>query len=165
MSPIIIYSAVFFGVAALVGAIAYFMGSAKEAEVEERLSALTSTKKGRGKADAAQYKELLSSMRDEGIGGMEKFISRYLNLRLLFEQANVAMSVPKLLLICGGLGGVGLILPSAAGFSVMLFVSSVPATLRPSAGSRSGSSGTAFECADAKKDNPERSRAAQRVLK
>lgn len=120
MSPIIIYSAVFFGVAALVGAIAFFMGGAKEAEVEERLSALTNIKKGRGKADAAQYKELLSSMRDEGAGGLEKFISRYLNLRLLFEQANVALSVPKFLAICGGLGVVGLVLPSVAGFSVML---------------------------------------------
>jgi tight adherence protein B len=120
MSPIIIYSAVFFGVAALVGAIAFFMGGQKEAEVEERLSALTSTKKARGKAEAAQYKELLSSMRDESSGAIEKFISRYLNLRLLFEQANVAMSVPKFVAICGGLAAVGLILPSAAGFSVAL---------------------------------------------
>jgi tight adherence protein B len=120
MSPIIIYSAVFFGVAALVGAIAFFMGGAKEAEVEERLNALTSNKKARGKAEAAQYKELLSSMRNEGAGGIEKLISRYLNLRLLFEQANVALAVPNFLLICAGLGGVGLVLPSVAGFSVML---------------------------------------------
>ncbi len=120
MSPIIIYSAVFCSVAAFVGAVAFFMGGNREAEVEERLSALTSGTKSRGKAEAAQYKELLSSMRNEGASGVEKFISRYLNLRLLFEQANVAMSVPNFLLICAALGGVGLFLPSVAGFSVML---------------------------------------------
>jgi tight adherence protein B len=120
MSPIIIYSAVFCCVAALVGAIAFFMSGNREAEVEERLSALTNNSKGRTKAAGAQYKELLSSMRNEGAGGLEKFISRYLNLRLLFEQANVSLTVPKFLAICAGLGGVGLILPSVAGFSVML---------------------------------------------
>jgi tight adherence protein B len=120
MSPIIIYCAVFFGVAALVGAVAFFMGGNREAEVEERLNALTTGAKGRGKADAAQYKELLSSMRNDGSGAVEKFVSRYLNLRLLFEQANVALSVPKFLLICGALGGVGLVLPTVAGFSVVL---------------------------------------------
>ncbi len=40
MSPIIIYIAVFFGVAALVGAVAFIMRGDSEAEVEERLSAL-----------------------------------------------------------------------------------------------------------------------------
>jgi tight adherence protein B len=120
MSPIIIYSAVFFGVAALVGAVAFFMGGNREAEVEERLNALTTGTKSRGKADAAQYKELLSSMRNDGTSAIEKLVSRYLNLRLLFDQANVSMSVPKFLVICGSLAGVGLILPSVAGFSVVL---------------------------------------------
>jgi tight adherence protein B len=120
MSPIIIYIAVFFGVAALVGALAFVMHGDKEAEVEERLNALTSGKKGRGKANAAQYKDLLAAMRADGGGSVEKFVSRYLNLRLLFEQANVSMQVPTFLLICAGLAGVGLILPSTAGISVAL---------------------------------------------
>jgi tight adherence protein B len=120
MSSIIIYGAVFFGVAALVGAVAFFMGGNREAEVEERLNALTTGTKGRGKAETAQYKELLSSMRNDGTSAVERIVSRYLNLRLLFDQANVSMSVPKFLLICGSLAGVGLILPSVAGFSVVL---------------------------------------------
>ena len=62
MSPIIIYSAVFLGVAAMVGALSFFMSGDREAEVEERLSVLTGGKKGRGKGDAAQYKELLAAM-------------------------------------------------------------------------------------------------------
>lgn len=120
MTPIVIYTAVFLGVAALVGALAFIMHGDRDAEVEDRLSALTTGKKGRGKVDAAQYKELLSTMRIDGTSAVEKFVSRYLNLRLLFEQANVSMPVPTFLMICGGLATVGLALPTVAGISVAL---------------------------------------------
>jgi tight adherence protein B len=59
-------------------------------------------------------------MRSDSTGGIEKFVSRYLNLRLLFEQANVNFTVPKFVGVCGALGGVGLVLPSAAGFSITM---------------------------------------------
>jgi tight adherence protein B len=120
MSPIIIYSAVFLGVAALVGAIAFLTGGDRDAEVEERLSVLTAGKAARGKSDAAQYKELLNSMRAESTHPFEKFVSRYLNLRLLFEQANVTISVANFVVLCAAFGGVGLLLPSLAGFSLTL---------------------------------------------
>jgi len=120
MSPIIIYIAVFLGVAALVGAVAFIMSGNREAEVEERLSVLTGGKKGRGKVDAAQFNELLNAMRAERAGSVEKFVSRYLNLRLMFEQANVSMSVPNFLMICGGMAAMGMLLPTIAGFSVAL---------------------------------------------
>jgi tight adherence protein B len=120
MSPIIIYTTVFLGVAAFVGAMSFFASGSKEAEMEERLSALTGGKKTAGKSDAAQYKELLSTMRSDSTSGIEKFVSRILNLRLLFEQANVALSVPKFVGICGGLAAVGLFLPVVAGFNVGL---------------------------------------------
>ncbi len=117
MSPIIIYTAVFCGVAALVGCLAFIFHGDKNAEVEDRLSALTTGKKGHGNS-AGDHKGLLSTMRYEGIGSAEKFVSRYLNLRLLFEQANVAMTVPLFLGIACGLGVIGLALPTIAGFSV-----------------------------------------------
>jgi tight adherence protein B len=120
MSPIIVYIAVFLGVSALVGAFSFMMRGDKEAEVEQRLSALTAGKKGRSKAEAAQYKELLSAMRSDQSSPIEKFVSRYLNLRLLFEQANVSMSVSNFVVICVSLGGVGLLLPSVGGLSVAL---------------------------------------------
>ncbi|HVT30950.1 MAG TPA: type II secretion system F family protein [Lacipirellulaceae bacterium] len=119
MNPIFIYIAVFLGVAALVGALAFITSGDREAEVEERLSVLTSGKKGQ-KSDAAQYKDLLAAMRTDSTGHIEKFVSRYLNLRLLFEQADVTMSVPNFLLISGGLGAVGVVLPIVAGFNVIL---------------------------------------------
>jgi tight adherence protein B len=120
MTPIIIYIAVFFGVAALIGALAFIASGDKEAEVEERLSALTGGKAGKGKADSAQYKELLAAMKSDKAGGVEKFVSRYLNLRLLFEQADVHFPIPNFLAICGGLAVAGMMLPSVAGFNVML---------------------------------------------
>jgi tight adherence protein B len=119
MNPIIIYTAVFLGVAALIGAMAFIASGNREAEVEERLSVLTSGKKG-AKSDAAQYKDLLAAMRSDSTGAVEKFVSRYLNLRLLFEQADLSLPVPNFLMICGGLGAVGLILPAVAGVSVVL---------------------------------------------
>jgi tight adherence protein B len=118
MSPIIIYCAVFLGVAALVGGLAFVSSGDREAEVEERLSALTATKSG-GK-DGAARKELLATMQADTAGTLERILSRYLNLRLLFEQANVSLSIPKFLAICAGLAGVGLVLPSIAGFSLAL---------------------------------------------
>ena len=66
MSPIIIYCAVFLGVAALVGGLAFVSRGDREAEVEERLSALTATKSG-GK-DGAARKELLATMQADTAG-------------------------------------------------------------------------------------------------
>jgi tight adherence protein B len=120
MSPFIIYIAVFFGVAAAVGAAFFIMRGDREAEVEERLSVLTAGKKVKGKSKAAEYQELLKAMRAENSGAVEKFLSRYLNLRLMFEQADVALTVPNFLIICGALGAVGLALPSIAGISMAL---------------------------------------------
>jgi tight adherence protein B len=120
MSPIIISIAVFFGVAALVGAVAFMMRGDREAEVEERLSVLTAGKKGRSKAEAEQFNELLNAMRKDGTSAIERFVSRYLNLRLLFEQADVSMAVPTFATICGSLFAVVLMLPSVGGLSMML---------------------------------------------
>jgi tight adherence protein B len=122
MSPIVISIFVFCGVAALVAAVAFILRGNKEAEVEERLSALTSGggKKHRSKVDAAQYQELLRTMRGDGVGTVEQFVSRYLNLRLLFEQANVSLSVANFLIISGGMATVGLLLPAIGGLSIAL---------------------------------------------
>jgi tight adherence protein B len=120
MSPIIVTIVVFIGVAALVGGVAFMLRGDREAQVEERLSVLTGSKKVRSKAEAAQYNELLNSIRNDGQGAVERIVSRYLNLRLLFDQADVVLSVPNFLVICGVLGGVGLCLPTIAGMSVTL---------------------------------------------
>jgi tight adherence protein B len=119
MSPLIISILVFVGVSALVIGIAVTMRGDKEQEVEDRLSVLTGGKKSRSKVDAAQYAELLATMRTEGTSTIERLISRYMNLRLLFEQADVALSVPNFLLICAALAVAGIVLPTAVGMNVL----------------------------------------------
>ncbi|MCI0493078.1 MAG: type II secretion system F family protein, partial [Planctomycetes bacterium] len=120
MSPFIISIVVFIGVAALVGGIAFVLRGDRDAEVEDRLSMLTGSKKAHGKAEAVQYNELLNTIRNDGQGAIERVISRYLNLRLMFEQADVSMTVPNFLIIGGVLGVVGLCLPTLGGLSVAL---------------------------------------------
>jgi tight adherence protein B len=120
MTPIVISIIVFVGVAALVVGVAYSMRGDTDKELEERLSVLTGGKSSRKKADAVQYSELLSSIRNESTGAFEKFLSKYLNLKLLFQQADVSMSVAQFAIICGALAAAGLILPAAAGMSLAL---------------------------------------------
>lgn len=120
MSPLIISIVVFIGVAALVGGIVFMLRGDREAEVEQRLSIITGQKKGRSKVESSQYNELLESIRNDGQGAVERFISRYLNLRLMFEQADVAIAVPNFLAICGVLSALGLCLPSIGGLSLAL---------------------------------------------
>jgi tight adherence protein B len=120
MSPFIISIVVFIGVAALVGGIAFVLRGDRDAEVEDRLSMLTGSKKAHGKAETVQYNELLNTIRNDGQGAIERVISRYLNLRLMFEQADVSMTVPNFLIIGGVLGVVGLCLPTLGGLSVAL---------------------------------------------
>jgi len=120
LTPTLIVSvAVFIGVTALVIGMSYVLRGDKEAEVEDRLSVLTGgkSKKARAKAEAAQYAELLATMREDGSSVVERFISRYLNLRLLFEQADVNLPVPQFLIICGILAAVGIVLPTVAGMN------------------------------------------------
>ncbi len=118
MSPLVVSIVVFIGVSALVVGLAFVLRGDKEQEVEDRLSVLTGGKKKK-KANADQYAELLSTMRQDGTSTIERFISQYLNLRLMFEQADVALPVPQFLIICAVLAAVGVILPSAAGMNVL----------------------------------------------
>ena len=121
MTPLVIYIAVFLGVAATIGALAFIMSGDREAEVEERLSVLTGGRKAGNKGNPAQYQELLAAMKStEQPTAVERFISKYLNLRLLFDQADVHFPIPQFLIICAGLFGAGLMLPTLAGFNVML---------------------------------------------
>jgi tight adherence protein B len=117
MSPLIVCITVFIGVTALVVGLSYVMRGDREAEVEDRLSVLTGGKKA-GNKGAAQYGDLLSNMRHEGTSAVERAISRYLNLSLLFEQANVNLAVPTFMLICAGLAGVGVVLPIVSGMNI-----------------------------------------------
>jgi tight adherence protein B len=119
MSPLLISIVVFVGVSALIIGVAFVLRGDKEQEVEDRLSVLTGGKKKKRAGGADQYAELLSTMRQDGSSTIERFISQYLNLRLMFEQADVALPVSQFLIICGILAAVGIVLPTAAGMNVL----------------------------------------------
>ena len=91
-----------------------------EAEVEERLSVLTGAKRAGGKGEASEISELLAKAREGTASPIENFVSQYLNLKLLFEQANVNLSVPNFLAIIVALAATGFALPMVAGLSAAL---------------------------------------------
>ncbi len=117
MSTIIICAAAFVAVAALVGAVAMLLRGDGDAEVEERLSVLT------GQAVEAKDKpetRLLATSLEGGASVLEKAVAKLFNLTLLFEQADVNLTVPRFLFICGLLGGGGFALSTAAGVKVAI---------------------------------------------
>lgn len=117
MSVWIIYACVFGGVAALVVAISAFMRGDADAEVEQRLRELTgSGKPSRGEITASE--SLLAKSIDTGSGALEQTIAKYLNLKLMFEQADVRLNISQFLLICVGSAMVGFIAPTLGGLPV-----------------------------------------------
>lgn len=116
MSVWIIYLCVFAGVAALiVGVAAVFRGD-REDEVANRLSQLT-TGKDNGKSDTIAS-EILTASREGTQSAFEQVVANYLNLNLLFDQADVNMTVGKFLGIVGGAAAIGFALPTAGGMPV-----------------------------------------------
>ncbi|MEM8864233.1 MAG: type II secretion system F family protein [Planctomycetota bacterium] len=117
MSPWIIYISVFAGVAALVAAMAAIFRGDRDAEVEQRLSALTGAgKKGNGKDETAN--DLLQASFDSGAGSFEQIIAKHLNLKLMFVQADVSLTVSQFLLICVGAAFIGFVVPTFIGLPV-----------------------------------------------
>lgn len=118
MSVWIIYICVFAGVTALVAGVAAVYRGDREAEVAERLSALTvGSKDGDGKNQSITS-EILNASREGTQNAFEQMVANYLNLNLLFEQADVNMTVGKFLAIVGGAAAIGITVPTAAGLPV-----------------------------------------------
>ncbi|MEM6330874.1 MAG: type II secretion system F family protein [Planctomycetota bacterium] len=114
----IVYLCVFGGVAALVTAVAAIFRGDRDAEVEARLNELTGGKKGAAGDSAIAGAGLMQDAYDKGASSLEQAIARHLNLKLMFDQADVAMTVSQFLLICVGCAAVGFALPTFAGVPV-----------------------------------------------
>jgi tight adherence protein B len=113
MSPLLIAAVVFVGVAAFVGAVAVVFRGDKDAEVDKRLSVLTG--KGGRDGDVVTDTSILSTSLDGGVSMLEKFFDRFFNFSRLFEQADVDMTVPRFVAICGGCGAAGATLGVVSG--------------------------------------------------
>ncbi|MEQ8846458.1 type II secretion system F family protein [Botrimarina sp.] len=118
MSPLLLSLMVFGGVTGLVIAVVMLWSGQKDAEVEDRLEALTSGKAKKGKDKAPTENELLAETWNRGAGSIEQAIANHLNLQRLFIQADVSFSVSQFLLACVAAALVGFFGPTLAGLPV-----------------------------------------------
>jgi tight adherence protein B len=103
---LLIFAAVFAGVATLVGGLALFLSSGQSnSEVEDRLDQLTASGGAGAKRPDANEPTLLTRPLDETVSALEAAFSRLGNLRLLIEQGDLRISPTRFLLISFGLAG------------------------------------------------------------
>ena len=119
LPSILILGAVFLGVVLLIVGIATLMRDQSENQIEERLRSITG--KG-GKNDGASLSEVAQILASEygTKTALDKMLSSFFNLTLLFEQAEVTMSVATFLGICAGLGLGSTLLCGYAGLNLAL---------------------------------------------
>jgi len=116
MSPIFISVAAFFGVAALVGAVAMLLRGGKESRTEDRLAVLTAVRAGGGK-NMLKESGVLSQPLDTTQGALAEFLSRFRNLSLLFEQADTTLTPAKFFAVSAGMGLAGAVAGAATGIN------------------------------------------------
>lgn len=102
LPSILIIGAVFCGVVALIVGVAMFFRDQSVSQMEERLATLTKGEKN----DPASLSEIAQMLAKEKLGknALEQALSNWLNLNLLFAQAEVNMTVATFVTICAGLG-------------------------------------------------------------
>ena len=117
-ASVLIIGAVFIGVATLILFVAMALRDKSISQIEGRLNTLT----GKGKGDMSSLSELSHQVAKDmnAKGAIEQFVSKYLNLSLMFEQAKVDMSVITFLSICLGLGFGSTFLCGIAGISLIV---------------------------------------------
>ena len=118
MTPTIIIIAVFLGVTALVGGVALLWRNPADSAFEDRLDVLTgaSSPKGAIADDAAAA--LTRRPLDDVPSAIEDFFSKFFNVRLLLDQANLQLSPAKFFLISGGLASVGAVIIPIVGMPI-----------------------------------------------
>ena len=110
VSPLIIAIAAFVGVAALVGGVAVILREKPVSKIEDRLDLLTGINtSSAAKQGLLKERSLLNEPLESGPGFVENLFSRFGDVRLLFEQADTSLTIPRLALIsvilaAGGLG-------------------------------------------------------------
>ena len=98
MLSIIVIIAAFIGVTALVGGVAVVFRGESHRLVEDRLDALTSTRKVEPKGGSKEASLLAHPLDGDVPTVLEVFVSRFGNLRRLLEQADVSMQPAKFIL-------------------------------------------------------------------
>ena len=117
-ASVLIIGAVFLGVVTLILFVAMAFRDKSVSQIEGRLNTIT----GKGKADMTSLSELSQQVAKDlnAKGAVEEFVSKYLNLTLMFEQAKVEMTVVTFLSICIGVGIGATFLCTIAGISLVI---------------------------------------------
>jgi tight adherence protein B len=119
MSPILISAVVFIGVSALVGAVSAMFAGESDAKIEDRLQVLTGNG-GAGAFPKESVRSVLSSPLDAAPGMVEALMERFGKTRLLFQQADTAVTPSQFGMITLGLAIGGLLIGAVAGWSAFL---------------------------------------------
>jgi tight adherence protein B len=118
LPSVLIIGAVFVGVVALIIGIAVFMRDQSVSQMEDRLASLT---KG-DRNDPSTLSEIAQMLAREkqGKSAFEAAVAKWLDLTLLFDQAEVTMTVGMFLTICAGLAFGSATLAGMAGLNVLI---------------------------------------------
>ena len=117
LPSVLIIGAAFVGVVALIVGIAMFMRDQSINQMEDRLETLTKGERN----DPSTLSEIAQMLAKEKAGktAVEAALSNWLNLTLLFEQAEVTMTVATFVTICAGLAVGSSVLVTFAGVNVL----------------------------------------------
>lgn len=133
MSPTLLISvAAFIGVTTLVAGVAMMLRRGEGSLVEDRLDSLAGGMTASGRGGRSMEPTLLSQPLEQQEGLLERFASRFGDVRRYLEQAGIGMAPSKFLLIPGGLGAIGVMIgmvlkwPLGAAATVGLSLSLVP---------------------------------------
>ncbi len=122
LSQLLIPLAVFVGVSALVGAVAMLLRAPHTSRMEDRLELLAGSTTAAAK-ESLKQSSVLAQPLDKTPNLFDRFFERFGNINLLFEQADVSLTLTKLAAVTGVLALVGMF------FSVLLGIHPVLAPL------------------------------------
>ena len=116
-TTLVITIAVFVGVSALVGSVAFLLRGESDQKTEDRLAMLTSASGSikRGK-DANKNSAVLAGAFDDHQSLVNQFLEKF-NLRLLYEQARMPVTPPQFVIILGVTASIGAIIPGVVGMN------------------------------------------------
>ncbi|MCG8451029.1 MAG: type II secretion system F family protein [Pirellulales bacterium] len=119
LPSVMIIAAVFVGVVALFLAAAMFIRDKSVMQMEDRLSSLTGKNGKKDPTGLSEVAQLLAKDKD-GRNPLDIAIAKWFNLSLLFEQAQVNMSVAAFLALSAGLGVGAMALCGMAGLHLTI---------------------------------------------
>jgi tight adherence protein B len=120
----IVLLAVFVGVSALVGSVAFMLRGNVDQKAEDRLAMfMTANSQSHGAAKAGKGSAVLTNAIGDSQSFGEKILEKF-NLGLYYEQADMPIKPQQFLLVLAVAGGVGFIIPGLMGVNPVLGIAS-----------------------------------------